>query len=121
MGELEDQPDPPREWYGAELKSDDSIEFLLENIGPVEKEMRMLIYDLFTYYGSNGSRTFVVFEYDFNDEEIVSYFVLPHDIFEKMWFFSSMEYDVWNEVERVNPIEDPEEVKDDGGVEEWTN
>jgi len=117
---LKDQLDPPREWYGAEMKSDDSVEFLLETIGPVENEMRRLVYDLFMYYGPLCSRTFMVFEYDFVREEILSCFVLPHTIFEKMWFFPSKDYDAWNEVKRVS-MENPEEVKNEWWVEEWTN
>jgi len=115
---VEEPTDHIRDWFGAEIKKDESIEFLLETIGPVDKEMRLLIYDLYTYYGSNGSRTFIVFKYDFDEEAIVSYFVLPHAIFEKMWRFLSEEYDLWNEVEQI-PTKDPHAVSSRGHLGEW--
>ncbi len=95
---------PPTEWYGSEIVGDAEMEFLLETIGPVEEEMRRTVYELFTYYRSHDTSTYVVFEYDFIDEEIVAYLVLPKEIFHKLWEFKAVQYDLWNEVRR-RPLE----------------
>lgn len=117
-GNYDGMADAPTEWYATELHGEpmdvslnEPINVVMDIIAPITKQMRATLLSLYTFYKSNGTRVFMVFEFDFVQDDIVSYLVLPQEVFEKMFEWKTHEYDVWNEVSRKAIDDDEPPVK----------
>lgn len=110
MDYIDGPADPPTEWYATELHGE-PLSVALDTIGPITQEMHSTLLDLYTFYTSNGSRVFMAFEYDFNQDDIVSYLVLPGEVFDKLYEWQTHEFDIWNQVTRKALDDDEPPVK----------
>jgi hypothetical protein len=99
MGGLAYFLDQPAEWFATELQADE-IGFVTESIGPISAEMEKMLYDLYSYYTSNDARSFAVMQYNYVEEDVTAFMVLPFEIFDAMWEYTTREYDLWNAVVR---------------------